>query len=398
MRKKWQHRPPAVFRLDQDHLIVDSAMEKGASSERRAQMKPEPEFEALAITIDNSARSSRRGVRWAMLFWCALGGLMLLAMGVAVSGLITDLFARNQELGWLGLALAILAIVSLFVIAVRETTGLMRLATVEKFRLRAAEMIASGNRIEARALVHELLALTRKMPHLARGRANLEGHLGEIIDGPDMVRLAERELMTPLDQQARKLISVAATRVSVITALSPRAVVDVLFVLGTALILVRRLAFLYGARPGYAQPSSIGTASCNAFGGDRRTGCERQLNSTAAGTWHSGQIIGATRRGRAQRPPHGTVRPRRGRPYPSSTICRPASSYTFRSYERSFAQFWRCRRTARCRIKSGHHRSSIEQAACHVRFGSKADMTLFIRDVRFTPESGHQNWPALCSA
>jgi len=250
MSKKWQYRPPAVFRLDHDHLIVDSAMKTGPSSERRAQIKPEPEFEALAITIDDSARSSRRGVRWAMLFWCALGGLMLLAMGVAVSGLITDLFARNQELGWLGLALAILATVSLLVIAVRETTGLMRLATVEKFRLRAAEMIASCNRIEARALVHELLALTRKMPHLARGRANLEGNLGEIIDGPDMVRLAERELMTPLDQQARKLISVAATRVSVITALSPRAVVDVLFVFGTALILVRRLAFLYGARPG----------------------------------------------------------------------------------------------------------------------------------------------------
>jgi putative membrane protein len=250
MRKKWQHRPPAVFRLDQDHLIVDSAMEKGASSERRAQRKPEPEFEALAITIDNSARSSRRGVRWATLFWCSLGGLMLLAMGVAVTGLITDLFARNQELGWLGLALAILAIVSLFVIAVRETTGLMRLATVEKFRLRAAEMIVSDNRIEARALVHQLLALTRRMPHLARGRANLEGHLGEIIDGSDMMRLAERELMTPLDQQARKLISVAATRVSVVTALSPRAVIDILFVFGTAVTLVRRLAFLYGVRPG----------------------------------------------------------------------------------------------------------------------------------------------------
>jgi putative membrane protein len=250
MRKNWRHRPPAVFRLDHDHLTVDSAVKTGLASERRAQIKPEPDFETLAITIDDSTRSPRRGVRWAMLFWCALGGLMLLAMGVAVSSLITDLFARNQELGWLGLAFAILAMVSLFVIAVRETTGLMRLATVEKFRLRAAEMIANDNRIEARALVHELLALTRKMPHLARGRANLEGHLSEIIDGPDMVRLAERELMTPLDQQARKLISMAATRVSVVTSLSPRAVVDVLFVFGTALILVRRLAFLYGARPG----------------------------------------------------------------------------------------------------------------------------------------------------
>ena len=83
MSKKWQHRPPAAFRLDHDYLIVDAATKTGLSSERWAQIKPEPEFEALAITIDDSARSSRRGVRWAMLFWCALGGLMLLAMGVA---------------------------------------------------------------------------------------------------------------------------------------------------------------------------------------------------------------------------------------------------------------------------------------------------------------------------
>jgi putative membrane protein len=250
MSKKWKHRPPAVFRLDQDHLIVDSVTKTRVSSERQAQIKSEPEFEALAITVDDTARSSRRGVRWAILFWCALGGLLLLAIGVAVNDLLTDLLARNQELGWLGLAFATLAVVSLLVIAVRETTGLMRLAKVEKLRQRAAEMIVSDNRIEARAFVHELLALTRKMPQLARGRADLEGHLGEIIDGSDMVRLAERELMTPLDQRARKLISVAATRVSVVTAVSPRAVIDILFVFGTALTLVRRLAFLYGARPG----------------------------------------------------------------------------------------------------------------------------------------------------
>jgi hypothetical protein len=50
MSKNWRHRPPAVFRLDHDHLTVDSAMKTGLSSERRAQLKPEPDFEALAIT------------------------------------------------------------------------------------------------------------------------------------------------------------------------------------------------------------------------------------------------------------------------------------------------------------------------------------------------------------
>lgn len=250
MSKVWKHRPPAAFRLDHGHVIVGKTRKTSPSSDHPVQPTQDAEFEALAITIDDSARSSRRGLSWGVLFWLALGGLLLLAMGFAITGLITGLFARNQELGWIGLALAILAALSLVVIGVRETIGLMRLATVENLRERAAETILGNDRVEARALVRELLHITRRMPRLARARATLEGHLAEIIDGGDMVRLAERELMTPLDQQARKLISAAAMRVSVVTALSPRAVVDLLFVFGTALSLVRRLGFLYGVRPG----------------------------------------------------------------------------------------------------------------------------------------------------
>ena len=250
MNKNWKHRPPAAFRLDDGHVIVGTARRTRPSPDYPVEIKQDAEFEALAITIEDSTRSSRRGVRWGTLFWTALGALLLLAMGLAITGLITDLFARNRELGWVGLAFAMLAAVSLIIIGVREIFGLMRLVAVENLRERAVEMIASNNRVEARALANELLHLTRRMPRLARGRANLEGHLAEIIDGPDMVRLAERELMTPLDQQARKLISAAATRVSVVTALSPRAIIDVLFVFGTALSLLRRLAFLYGVRPG----------------------------------------------------------------------------------------------------------------------------------------------------
>jgi putative membrane protein len=74
--------------------------------------------------------------------------------------------------------------------------------------------------------------------------------MGDIIDGADLVRLSERELMTPLDEEARRLIAAAARRVSVVTAISPRAAVDMFFVLVTALGLMRRLALLYGARPG----------------------------------------------------------------------------------------------------------------------------------------------------
>jgi len=56
--------------------------------------------------------------------------------------------------------------------------------------------------------------------------------------------------MSPLDMEARRLVSVAAQRVSVVTAVSPRAAIDVLFVLAAALRLIRQLARLYGGRPG----------------------------------------------------------------------------------------------------------------------------------------------------
>ena len=56
--------------------------------------------------------------------------------------------------------------------------------------------------------------------------------------------------MAPLDAEARRSVAAAAKRVSVVTAVSPRAAVDMIFVLLTALMLVRRLADLYGGRPG----------------------------------------------------------------------------------------------------------------------------------------------------
>jgi putative membrane protein len=245
MNKPRQHRPPAAFRLDDADVVVGQVRSKQA-----VEVIPEPENAPMPVMLDAQALSPRPRFRWGRLFWGASAGLLLLAVGLAITDLIEGLAAHNPELGWLGAALAILATIAVGVIAVKEAIGLLRLATVERLHQRAAGTLISDDRIEGRALARELLGLTRSMPRLARSRATLESHLGDIIDGADMVRLAERELMAPLDQEARRLISAAATRVSVVTALSPRALIDILFVLGSALNLVRRLSYLYGVRPG----------------------------------------------------------------------------------------------------------------------------------------------------
>jgi len=242
-------RKPAAFRLDDPHVIV-AAPEDGRPHVGRGTVLVTPEPDAAALPVPLSPRKAKRRLPWGSLFWSALGGLVTLGLGLAVTRLIEDLFARSQAFGFVALALAVLAALALAVVIGREIVGLLRLNAVERIRERAEAALAGDDRDLARAVVDELLAVERVEPRLARARAAMQAHLGEIIDGADLVRLAERELMAPLDAEARALVSSAAKRVSVVTAVSPRAAVDMIFVLVTLVTLVRRLADLYGARPG----------------------------------------------------------------------------------------------------------------------------------------------------
>jgi putative membrane protein len=225
-------RRPAVFRFDDPAVVTAAA--PVAAPQAEVAGPPQPKSRAP----------------WAAMFWIGVFGLAVLATGLAVVNLIEELASRAAWLGGVGLLLAAVAGVALLAILAREAVGLARLGAIESLHARAVAILASDEHTAGRALVRDLLTLTKRMPRLARARARLQGHLDDIIDGGDLIRLAERELMGPLDEEARRLVSAAAKRVSVVTAVSPRAAIDVFFVLLTALGLVRKLALLYGGRPG----------------------------------------------------------------------------------------------------------------------------------------------------
>lgn len=232
-------RKPTAFNLDEVRFEAED-------------IYPNAIDEALPAVASQAGgvRSRRNGRRWLGVLVAALTGLASLAIGIGVDNLIRDLFARNQWLGVVGVALAVLAVLAILVLVAREIIGLMRLRRVNHIHARANEAATADDRDAAVAVLHEIITLYGRRPETARGRAALAGHRKEIIDGRDLIGLAETELLLPFDDTARRMVLSSAKRVALVTAISPRALVDLLFVGSEILRLIRRVATLYGGRPG----------------------------------------------------------------------------------------------------------------------------------------------------
>ncbi len=259
-------RKPAAF-----HIEPQASAEKpapaapappdGSSARRPRALKPEAavvvpsqidifdEPDIVAAEPPPAIAPRRKSLLGAILAG-ALGVLVSLALGLWTDRLIRDLFERAPWLGWLAAATAAVAAIALVIILAREILAISRLAEVEKLQKRALDAIARDDPKAGRAVVDELSAFVAGKPETAAGRRALAELRDDIVDGGDLVRLAEVEILGPLDARAKVLILDAAKRVSLVTAVSPRALVDIAYVVFEAGRLIRRLSQLYGGRPG----------------------------------------------------------------------------------------------------------------------------------------------------
>jgi putative membrane protein len=208
-------------------------------------LNPDKDIPSVPVALPRKRRTS-----FAKIALGAFGLLFSLAFGLWTDSLIRNLFNRADWLGYTALAALGIGILAVIAIVVRETAGMMRLAAVQTIKTEAEAAILETKPAKARALVKSLEHLLAAKPETARGRATLKAAETDIIDAPHLVALAERELLAPLDRQARGLILNASKRVSIVTAVSPRAIVDLLYVLYEASRLIRAMAELYGGRPG----------------------------------------------------------------------------------------------------------------------------------------------------
>jgi putative membrane protein len=249
-------RKPASFRIEPEETrAAEAPQRKPRALDKSMAVVTPAEIDVFdhgdpADEVPPPPTAPKRRSWLVAIFLSTFGAFVSLAIGLWADQLIRELFARAEWLGWLATGLAALAALTLLVILTREMMAIARLDSVERLRAKALDAISRDDPKVAHAVVSELTSFVAHKPETAAGRRALASLENDIIDGADLVRIAETELLAPLDTRATQMVLDAAKRVSVVTAVSPRAFVDLAYVLFEAGRLIRRLSELYGGRPG----------------------------------------------------------------------------------------------------------------------------------------------------
>src|ERR1019366_8057152 len=124
MSERSHHRRPATFKLDDPRVIVTDPDDASRPSRGTVHITPEADPALLPVPVEAPISPPQRGFRWGAVFWSAIGGLIVLGLGLGVTRLIEDLCAHSEGLGFLGLAFAFAATLAFAVVVAREAFGL----------------------------------------------------------------------------------------------------------------------------------------------------------------------------------------------------------------------------------------------------------------------------------
>jgi putative membrane protein len=239
-------RRPRAFSPSEAEIIEPVADEAGFPDE--APLRPASPIGLQLPTFEDIGR----GLHWGTWLFSAMGALASIAFGVWFARFVSVAVAREDWIGWISFALAMVIVVAFVMLVLRELIGFVRLRRLGKVRSAAEKALRERNVSDERDVIQAIRRLLAGRSELRWHLARLDEHARDVRDAGDLMRLADRDLMQVLDGEARRLVAKAAKRVTVVTAISPAAFVSVGYVLIENLRLLRSLAGLYGGRPGFA--------------------------------------------------------------------------------------------------------------------------------------------------
>lgn len=243
------HRMPQAFRID-----PAPRPEKVRRSPRAIHGKIKfdevPDGQDVVV-LPPAPLPSSRSLKWGSLLVSALFGLFVLWAGLSASSLIEQLFQRSVYLGWLGAGLAGLAALATLAIIIREIWSLARLSRIEHVQADAARALNHDDDAAAKRVLAALKSVYGGRPDATWGLKTLAEHEAAVMDAKDRIRLADRDLVSSFDAETHRIIARSSRRVTLLTAVTPAAAFDILFVAAQNLRMLREIATLYGGRPSF---------------------------------------------------------------------------------------------------------------------------------------------------
>lgn len=240
-------RQPRAFKADDPALrpgrdADDVFADAGLATSRRE--------EALEAPRRLTASDLNRGIRWGSIMLSAMLALASLAAGLWFTRFVSVALERQDWVGYVAMGLMGVIVVALAVILLRELVGFSRLARLSKLRKSVGELVKSPDIQKERRAVGLIARHYRGRADMAWGLRRLADHKDDVLEAGELLRLADRELIAPLDLEARRVILKSAKRVATVTALSPMLWIAVIYVLVENVRMFRAIATLYGGRPG----------------------------------------------------------------------------------------------------------------------------------------------------
>ncbi len=252
-------REPRAFVIT-DEKVVETVTQSKHKTRSAAEIEFAPEqvsADLVLLPASHNVSASRR-IPWLSILLGALFTLIVMWAGLSITALIEEFFARSPALGWFTSGVAGLAGLAALAIILREIWGLLRLRKIEDLQESAARAINLDETAAATHSLSGLMQLYAHRPDLSLPLQEIKTHAADIMDPADRVNLAERILLTPLDEEAHRIIARRARRVTLLTTVTPAAALDILFVAAQNAAMLRELATLYGGKPSTLSTLKLG--------------------------------------------------------------------------------------------------------------------------------------------
>lgn len=249
MNSPAEPRQPRAFDPSDVSLIEEPFTDQG--SEAGAKERAPATTDAQDLARPTLADLTERGLRWGAVLTCALAGAAALGASASFARLVAAALLREDWIGWTTLALLLVASLAGLMIILRELIGFAQLARLSRIRAEVAKALAEGDAAREKRAALRLAGLYARRPQQVWSVRRFREHARDVHDAGELLALAEREMVAPLDHVARRSITRSAKRVATVTAMSPMALIAVSYVLIENLRLMRALAALYGGRPGF---------------------------------------------------------------------------------------------------------------------------------------------------